>query len=82
MTKAEILEKMKEIVSTETGIAVSDISDTDTLDDLCSDSLEKATVITEFEEEFDIDFLEDQTDGCLPDMADIVEAKQHANNQS
>ncbi|GAB4317376.1 MAG: acyl carrier protein [Candidatus Sumerlaeia bacterium] len=78
MTREKIEEKVKEIVVNQLGVSEDEVtSEASFLDDLRADSLDIVELIMALEEEFDIEFPDEDTEKVrtVKDVVDYIEEK-------
>ena len=67
----DILQKIKEIISEQTGIEEENLSENTTVEDVMADSLDKVEMIMSIEDAFDID-ISDSDAESFNNIGDIV----------
>ncbi len=73
MERSEIFEKVADIASDVLGIAVEDVTEEMTFEDLDADSLDRLQLVTAMEDEFDIE-IDDEKLESITSVADAIEA--------
>lgn len=73
MERAEIFNKVRDIASDVLGVAIEDITEETTFDNLDADSLDRLQLVTAMEDEFDLELPDDQLES-IGSVADAVDA--------
>ena len=77
MDRSEIFDKIAEVAADGLGVAVAEISDETTFDDLDANSLERLQLVTAIEDEFNLE-IDYETLLSLNSVADAVDAIENA----
>ena len=80
MERSELFDKVVEVVSDVLGISPDEVTEQTTYDELDADSLDRLQLVTAFEDEFDIEFNEENLASItsVADALDAIEATQEA----
>ena len=73
-----IFDRVKEIIVDELGVEGSAVTMESTLEDLCADSLDAVELIMALEEEYDLEFAEDEVKAMksVKNIVDYIESHQ------
>lgn len=73
----DILQKIKEIISEQTGIEKDKLSESTTIEDVIADSLDTVEMLMSIEESFDMDIPDSDTEkfGNIGDLVSYIESR-------
>lgn len=77
MERAEILSQIGEIAADILGVDASSVTEQTTFDDMEADSLDRLQLVTSMEDEFGVEFAEDQLMN-IKSVSDAIDAVQSA----